>query len=213
MSKIRILIADDHTMVAEGLRYVIEAEPDFEVIGYAKDGHEAVREAMQTNPDVVLMDNAMPMLNGIEAARAIRERCPQSRVIMLSMYSDQAHVLRALQAGAMGYLLKKSVAKELVEAIRRVHAGQPYLAQELSEAVISQVIKTPSDPLARLSARERQVLQMVAEGHTANQIGVKLSLSPKTVETYRSRMMEKLAVNDLAGLIRFAIQHGVIPLE
>ena len=213
MNKIRILIADDHTMVAEGLRYVVEAEPGFEVVGHAKDGHEAVRQAMETHPDVVLMDNAMPMLNGIEAARAIRERCPQARVIMLSMYGDQAHVLRALQAGAMGYLLKKSVAKELVEAIRRVHAGQPYLTQELSEGVINQVIKTPSDPLARLSARERQVLQMVAEGHTANQIGAKLSLSPKTVETYRSRMMEKLAVNDLAGLIRFAIQHGVIPLE
>jgi DNA-binding NarL/FixJ family response regulator len=159
------------------------------------------------------MDNAMPILNGIEATRLIRERCPQTRVIMLSMYCDEAHVLRALQAGAMGYLLKKSVAKELVEAIRRIHAGQHYLTRELGENVIDQVIRTPSDPLARLSTRERQVLQMVAEGHTSSEIADKLSLSPKTVETYRSRMMDKLGLHDLAALIKFAIQQGVTSIE
>jgi DNA-binding NarL/FixJ family response regulator len=211
--KIRVLIADDHTLVAEGLRYVIEADAGFEVVACAKDGQEALRLAIEKSPDIVLMDNAMPVLNGIEATRLIRERCPQTRVIMLSMYCDEAHVLRALQAGAMGYLLKKSVAKELVEAIRRIHAGQHYLTRELGENVIDQVIRTPSDPLARLSTRERQVLQMVAEGHTSSEIADKLSLSPKTVETYRSRMMDKLGLHDLAALIKFAIQQGVTSIE
>jgi DNA-binding NarL/FixJ family response regulator len=211
--KITVLIADDHTLVAEGLRYVIEEEADFEVVGCAQNGQEALRLSIEKNPDIVLMDNAMPVLNGIEATHLIRERCPQTQVIMLSMYCDQVHVLRALQAGASGYLLKRSVAKELVEAIRRVHAGHHYLTRELADNVISQVIKTPSDPLARLSARERQVLQLVAEGHTANEIATKLFLSPKTVETYRSRMMEKLGLRDLAALIKFAIQQGVISIE
>jgi DNA-binding NarL/FixJ family response regulator len=211
--KIRVLIADDHTLVAEGLRYVIEADAGFEVVACARDGQEALRLAIEKTPDIVLMDNAMPVLNGIEATRLIRERCPQTRVIMLSMYCDEAHVLRALQAGAMGYLLKKSVAKELVEAIRRIHVGQHYLTRELGENVIDQVIRTPSDPLARLSTRERQVLQMVAEGHTSSEIADKLSLSPKTVETYRSRMMDKLGLHDLAALIKFAIQQGVTSIE
>jgi DNA-binding NarL/FixJ family response regulator len=211
--KTTILIADDHTLVAEGLRYIIEAEPEFEVVGYAQNGQQAWRMSLDKKPDVVIMDNAMPLLNGIEATRLIRTRCPQTAVIMLSMYCDQIHVLRALQAGALGYLLKKSVAKELVAAIRRVRAGQHYLTRELGDNVISQALKSPSDPLARLSARERQVLQMVAEGHTANEIGAALSLSPRTVETHRSRVMEKLGLNDLAALIRFAIQQGVISIE
>jgi DNA-binding NarL/FixJ family response regulator len=211
--KTTVLIADDHTLVAEGLRYVVEAESDFEVIGYAQNGQEAVRLCIDKHPDIILMDNAMPVLNGIEATRLIRERCPQTRVIMLSMYCDQTHVLRALQAGAMGYLHKKSVAKELAEAIRRVRAGQHYLTRELADTVISEVIKAPADPLARLSSRERQVLQMVAEGHTSNEIAGQLSLSPKTVDTYRSRLMQKLGLPDLASLIKFAIQQGVISIE
>ena len=211
--KTTVLIADDHTLVAEGLRYVIEAQSDFEVIGYAQNGQKAVRMCIDRPPDIVVMDHAMPVLNGIEATRKIRERCPQTRVIMLSMYCDQLHVMRALQAGAMGYLHKKSVAKELAEAIRRVRAGQHYLTRDLADAVISQVIKAPEDPLARLSSRERQVLQMVAEGHTSNKIEVTLSLSPKTVDTYRSRLMQKLGLPDLASLIKFAIQQGVISIE
>ena len=210
---IRVLIADDHTLVAEGLRYIVQAEPDLDVIGTAEDGHDAVRKSVAATPDVVLMDNAMPVLNGIEATRMIKERCPRTQVIIVSMYPDKAHVLRALQAGASGYLLKKAIAKELVDAIRRVHAGERYLTHELTQGVIDQIVKEPADPLGRLSFRERQVLQMVVEGRTAIEIGAKLALSPKTVETYRARMTEKLGVHDLAGLIKFAIQHGVIPLE
>ena len=210
---IRVLIADDHTLVAEGLRYIVQAEPGLEVIGTAEDGLDAVRKSVAATPDVVLMDNAMPVLNGIEATRMIKERCPRTQVIIVSMYPDKAHVLRALQAGASGYLLKKAIAKELVDAIRRVHAGERYLTHELTRGVIDQIVREPSDPLGRLSYRERQVLQMVVEGRTAIEIGATLALSPKTVETYRARMSEKLGVHDLAGLIKFAIQHGVIPLE
>jgi DNA-binding NarL/FixJ family response regulator len=210
---IRVFIADDHTLVAEGLRYIIQAEPDLEFAGAAENGQDAVRKAIDAAPDVVLMDNAMPVLNGIEATRMIRERRPRTQVIIVSMYADQAHVLRALQAGALGYLLKKAIAKELVDAIRRVHAGHRYLTHELADSVLDQIVKVPLDPLDRLSFRERQVLQMVAEGHTAVEIGTTLSLSPKTVETYRSRMMEKLGVHDVAGLVKFAIQHGMISLE
>ena len=212
---IRVLIADDHGVVAEGLRNLIEAQADMKVVAMAVDGREAVRRAMENSPDVVLMDIAMPVLNGTEATRIIRERRPQTRVIMLSAYSDPVHVYRALQAGATGYVAKKSVAKEVVDAIRKTHQGRHYLSGQLTEGLIDHVVhKTASDePLQRLSSRERQVLQMLAEGHSIAKIAETLYLSPKTVETYRARMMEKLRIRDFASLVRFAIQQGVSPLE
>jgi DNA-binding NarL/FixJ family response regulator len=213
--KIRVLIADDHGIVAEGLRKLLEAQADMEVIALVADGREAVRRAMEDRPDVVLMDIAMPSLNGNEATRIIRERCPQTQVIMLSTYSDSVHVFRALQAGAAGYIAKKSVAKEVVDAIRMVREGRHHLSGQLTEGLIYHVVnKTASeDPLTLLSSRERQVLQLLSEGHSVVGIAEKLSLSPKTVETYRARMMQKLGIGDLASLIRFAIQQGVSPLE
>jgi len=212
---IRVLIADDHGVVAEGLRYVVEAQPDMEVVACVQDSREAVRLALESRPDVVLIDQAMPQLNGTEATHLIRERCPEIRVIVLSMYSNRAHVVGALQAGASGYVVKKSAAKEVVDAIRAVHDGRRYLSKEITDVVIDQVAdKTASiNPLALLSSRERQVLQMLAEGHTVASIAATLSLSPKSVETYRSRMMEKLEIRDLAGLVRFAIQHGITSIE
>jgi len=212
---IRILIADDHAVVAEGLRHLLSAQVDMEVVALAENGREAVRIAFEATPDVVLMDHAMPLLNGTEAARLIRERGGQTRVIMLSMYSDAVHVYRALQAGASGYIIKKSVAKEVVDAIQAVSRGNRYLSKELAEIVIDHVVHraTPNDPLDRLSSRERQVLQLLAEGHSVAEIAGTLSLSPKTVETYRARMMEKLGIFELAGLVRFAIQQGVTSLE
>jgi DNA-binding NarL/FixJ family response regulator len=212
---IRVLIADDHNVVAEGLRYLIERERDMEVVACIGDGREAVRSSMQTNPDVVLMDIAMPELNGTEATRMICERRPNTRVIMLSMYSDPAHVYRALEAGASGYVLKKSVAKEVVDAIRIVTGGRRYLSAPLADKVIDNLVgkKKTEDPVERLSSRERQVLQMLAEGFSVVDISHKLSLSPKTVETYRARMMEKLEIYDLAGLIKFAIQQGISSLD
>jgi DNA-binding NarL/FixJ family response regulator len=212
---IRVLIADDHGVVAEGLRFVVEAQADMEVIACILDSREAVRRSIETRPDVVLIDHAMPVLNGAEATHLIRERCPDTRVIILSMYSNQVHVLRALQAGATGYVVKKSAAKEVVDAIRAVHEGGRYLSKELADSVIDHVVhKTDSkDPLARLSSRERQVLQMLAEGHPVATIAATLSLSPKTVDTYRARMMEKLDIHDFANLVKFAIQHGITSLD
>jgi DNA-binding NarL/FixJ family response regulator len=212
---IRVLIADDHGVVAEGLRKLVEAQADMKVVALVEDGREAVRRAMESSPDVVLMDIGMPVLNGTEATRIIRERCPQTRVVMLSAYSDPVHVYRALQAGAAGYIAKKSVAKEVVDAIRKAHQGGHYLSGQLTESMIDHVVHKAAseDPLLRLSSRERQVLQMLAEGHSIAKIAGTLSLSPKTVETYRARMMEKLHIRDLASLVRFAIQQGVSPLE
>ena len=212
---IRVLIADDHGVVAEGLRFVVEAQPDMDVIDCIQDSREAVRRSIEARPDVVLIDHAMPVLNGSEAAYLIRERCPETRVIILSMYSNQVHVVRALQAGATGYVVKKSAAKEVVDAIRTVHKGGRYLSNELADSVIDHIVhKTASvDPLQSLSSRERQVLQMLAEGHAVAHIAATLSLSSKTVETYRARMMEKLDIRDFASLVKFAIQHGITPLE
>ncbi len=212
---IKVLIADDHGVVAEGLRSLVEAQADMKVVALVENGREAVRYAMKNGPDVVLMDIAMPVLNGTEAARIIRERRPRTRVIMLSAYSDPVHVYRALQAGAAGYIAKKSVAKEVVDAIRKAHEGRQHLGEQLTESLIDHVVhKAASDePLQLLSSRERQVLQMLAEGHSIAKIAGTLSLSPKTVETYRARMMDKLGIHDVASLVRFAIQQGVTPLE
>ena len=211
---IRILIADDHTVVAEGLRALIEAQPDMKVVGLAGDGREALKQTLETKPDVVVMDNAMPELNGTEATRIIRKRCAQTRVVMLSMHSNSVHIQRALQAGAGGYVLKESVGRELVDAIRTVHAGRRYLSMPLTDKLLDRLMSdVPEDPLSRLSGRERQVLQMIAEGKSVVDIAGKLSLSRKTVETYRERMMEKLALDDLAALIKFAIQQDVVSLD
>jgi DNA-binding NarL/FixJ family response regulator len=212
---IRILIVDDHGVVAEGLRHLVTAQPEMDVVGLAENGRDAVRAVIDTEPDIVLMDHAMPLLNGTEATRLIKERATQTRVIMLSMYSDAVHVYRALQAGATGYIIKKSVAKEVVDAIWAVHRGGRYLSKQLADVVIDHVVhrNAPDDPLERLSSRERQVLQLLAEGHSVADIAGTLSLSPKTVETYRARMMDKLGIFELAGLVRFAIQQGVTSLE
>jgi DNA-binding NarL/FixJ family response regulator len=211
---IRILIADDHAVVAEGLRALIDAQLDMEVVGLADNGREAVKQALEKKPDLVVMDNAMPEMNGIEAARIIRKTSADVHVVMLSMHSTGAHLHRALQAGANGYVLKQSVGRELVDAIRTVHAGRRYLSKPLADDLLDRLASdAPEDPLSRLSTRERQVLQLIAEGNSVVEVGDKLALSRKTVETYRSRMMEKLDLHDLASLIKFAIQHDLVSLD
>jgi DNA-binding NarL/FixJ family response regulator len=211
---IRVLIADDHGVVAEALRSLIEAQPDMEVVGLAGNGIDAVRRSLEMKPDVVVMDNAMPLMNGTEAARTITARSTHIRVVMLSMHSNSVHVYRALQAGASGYVVKKSVASELVDAIRTVYSGRRYLSDPLADDLLDRMVSDPpEDPLSRLSARERQVLQMIAEGSSIVDIARTLSLSRKTVETYRERMMEKLGLDNLAALVKFAIQQGVTPLD
>jgi DNA-binding NarL/FixJ family response regulator len=160
------------------------------------------------------MDIAMPQMNGIEAAREIRDRVPQARLVILSMHSSVEHVFHALEAGASGYVLKASAAKEIIDAVRVVHAGRRYFSQEIAEMMAEVVSRSAAaSPLNRLSRRERQILQLVAEGRSSAQIAATLHLSPKTVDTYRSRLMQKLHIGDVAGLVKFAIQHGLTSLE
>jgi DNA-binding NarL/FixJ family response regulator len=212
--KTRVLLADDHGVVAQGLRALINSQSDMEVVGIATTGREAVRLFQETSPDVAVMDNAMPVMNGTEAAQAIRERYPQARIVMLSMHSNAVHVRRALQAGATGYVRKESVGNDLLDAIRWARAGRRYLSAPLADQLLDRMtLDTLEDPLSRLSSRERQALKMIAEGHSVVEIATTLCLSRKTVETYRARMMEKLGVDNVAGLVKFAIQQGLVSLE
>lgn len=212
---VAILLADDHAIVRDGLRMLLEAQSDLKVVGTAADGREAVNQARQLRPDLVVMDIAMPGLNGIEAARAICEALPETRVLILSMQSSPEHVFRALQSGARGYLLKESAGVELVAAIRAVHAGRRYLSEHISETVMSDYLsqRQTKSPLDRLSPRERNLLQLIVEGRTNAEAARTLCLSVKTVETYRSRLMQKLGIGDLATLVKFAIEHGLTSLK
>jgi RNA polymerase sigma factor (sigma-70 family) len=215
---IAVFLADDHAVVRDGLRVLLDAQDDIQVIGDACNGRDAVYQVQELHPHVVIMDIAMPELNGIEATRQILESRSTIRVIVLSMHSTTEHVFQALQAGARGYLLKESAGVEVIEAVRTVHGGRRYLSQKISDQVIDDYIhqresSAAQSPLASLSPREREVLQLVVEGKTSAQIAEILFLSPKTVETYRSRLMQKLAVDDLPSLIKFAIQHGLTPLQ
>jgi DNA-binding NarL/FixJ family response regulator len=203
---ISVLVADDHAVMRDGLKAVLEAA-GMRVVAQAADGRAAVRRALETLPDVVLLDIAMPGLNGIEAAAQLREKCPATRIVMLSMHSTSEHVHRALDAGASGYLLKESAAAEIVAAVRSVHAGKQYL----SAAVAGLERRPGASPLARLSARERQVLQLVVEGRSSAEIAATVHLSPKSVDSYRSRLMKKLGVADVPALVKFALLHGLTP--
>lgn len=215
---ITLFLADDHGVVREGLRLLLETQPDFQVIGEAGDGREAVHKIIQDRPDIAIVDIAMPELNGIEVTQQIYETCPATQVIILSMHSSSGHIARALQAGARGYVLKSSVGAELVDAVRAVRVGRRYLSQKVSNHIVDDYLRQleaseGDTPLARLSSREREILQLVVEGKSSTQIASLLSLSPNTVDTYRSRLMQKLGMEDLPSLVKFAIQHGLIPLE
>jgi DNA-binding NarL/FixJ family response regulator len=211
---IRVLIADDHEVVAEGVRCMLAREDGIVVVGSARNGREAVDQALEESPDVVLMDHLMPELNGIEAASMIRQRTPSTAIVMLSTIADPHHVVRALRAGVSAYVPKHGNLRDVVQAIRDVVAGRRYLHPEIADAVLNILMRgEASDAVSTLSPRERQVLQLIAEGHTNPEIAARLSLSPRSVETYRGRMMGKLEVHDIAGLVRFAIRHGISPLD
>ena len=212
---IRIYIADDHTIVRDGLAVMLQIHNDIKVIGACNDGRQAVKEVTSLQPDIVIMDVAMPNLNGIEATLLLRDSVPNVKTIMLSMYATREHIYRALQAGAKGYLLKNSAGSELVNAIRVVQTGQRYLSQKIIDAMADDYWQKnhSAGPLEGLSAREREVLQLVAEGHSSVKVAAILSLSPKSIETYRSRLMQKIGVNDLPGLVKFCIHHGLISLD
>lgn len=196
----------------DGLKALLSARPGISVVAEVGNGRDAVRRAQELKPDVVIMDVSMPDLNGIEAARLLRDRCPATRIVMLSMHSSSEHVFRAFEAGATAYLLKESASVEMEAAVRAAHAGRRYLSRALAAldpAARSQA--TRASPLDSLSARERQVLQLVVEGHSSNEIAKLVHLSPKTIETYRSRLMKKLGVKDVTGLVKFAIEHRLTP--
>jgi DNA-binding NarL/FixJ family response regulator len=215
-TRIGVLIADDHEVVADGLAHLLGAHDDIEVVGIARSGREAVRQAIALEPDVILMDTEMRDLNGIEATRELRSRSHPARVIVLSVQSEIVHVVRAMRAGAMGYVPKRSAGRDVVDAIRVVHAGRRYLHPAIAQEVVerlAEVEEHDEDPLVRLSPRERQALQLIAEGRTVTEIAAALSLSTRTVETYRARLMEKLGIRDVPNLVKFAIRHGLTSLE
>lgn len=207
---LRILIADDHAVMRQGLRALLSSAGDIEVVAEARTGREALARAIELAPDVVIMDVSMPELNGLEAARRLRERCPATRVVMLSMHADLEYVYRAFAAGADGYLLKESAVDEIIAAVRAARSGRRYVGAGIDlDGGLHDVVRKALSPLESLSGREREVLQLVAEGHTSADIARMVSLSPKTVETYRSRVMRKVGAKDLPALIKFAIQHGL----
>jgi len=209
---IRVLLADDHALMREGLHALLSADPGISVIGGVHSGREAVRETERLNPDIVVMDIAMPDMNGIEAVRLIHAKRPATRVIMLSMHATSEHVYRAFDAGASGYLLKEAAGEEVIAALRTVHAGRRYLSSGLADFMADpDAFRHARSPVESLSPRERQVLQLVVEGKTSNEIAGMVHLSVKSVETYRGRLMKKLGVTDVPALVKFALEHGLTP--
>lgn len=215
MAKIRIILADDHVLMREGLQAILERETDIEIVGHAKDGREAVDLVEKLKPDCVIMDIAMPNLNGLEATRLIRKLAPSVRIIVLSMHDAAEYVLQALKAGVHGYLLKQGIKDELILAIRSAYRGDKFLTSRISSSVIegflSQAEASESiSPLQQLTQREREILQLIAEGNSSHQIADKLTISSKTVDRHRANIMEKLDIHNVAGLVHFAIQNGLV---
>ncbi len=214
MSTIRVLLVDDHQLVRAGIRALLDNLQDVEVVAEASDGREAAKLARRLTPDIVLTDIAMPGLNGLEATAQIHKSCPGTRTIVLSMHINEEYVVQALRAGASGYLSKQAATHELEFALRSVARGDSYLSPAISSTVIDRLLSTnggaPATAVGLLTPRQREILQLVAEGRTTREIAGILSISAKTVETHRSQLMERLEIHDLPGLVRYAIRTGLI---
>ena len=215
MAALRILLADDHTVVRQGLRRVLEARPEWQVVAEAGDGREAVRLAEETQPDVAILDVAMPLLNGIEAVRQIARKVPATRTLVLSMHADEAYVTQMLRAGAAGYLLKDSADVDLLQAVEAVSAGKSFFSPAIARVISDDYVRHladrgVTDRFELLSEREREIFQLIAEGKTNKEIAALLFLSPSTVDTHRSRIMEKLDVHSAAEIVLYAVRKGVI---
>ena len=215
---IRVLVADDHAIIREGLRVMLGNQPDIEVVGLAANGREAIQFVDEHEPDIAVIDISMPELNGIEAILQMLPRHPHMQVVVLSIHETKPYVYRALKAGARGYLIKETAGLEVVDAVRAVRRGERYLSQRIADLLMTESFQkleasTEGGLLEALSPREREILQLVAEGNTSQEIAELLFISPKSVDTYRSRLMHKIRVADMAGLVKFAIQHGVISIE
>ncbi len=217
MNPIKIVLADDHLVVRQGLRSLLESEEGLRVVGEAADGIEALSLVEKLHPDVLVMDLMMPNLNGLEATMQLSKRGLKTRIVILSMHSDDAYVIRALRNGAIGYVLKDSSAEDLVRAVREAVLGNRYLSSALSRRMLETFINNSDndelDPYHILTDREREILQMVAEGASNAAIGDKLSISPRTVETHRANMMRKLDLHTQAEVIRYAIKHGILSID
>ncbi|MBI2951943.1 response regulator transcription factor [bacterium] len=212
-----IVLADDHPVVRQGLRDLLEVEPDFRVVGETGDGLEAVRLAEGLRPHVLMLDLMMPGLNGLEVTRQVRGRCPQTQVLILSVHDSEAYVLEALKNGASGYVLKRADAEDLVRAVREVAAGRRYLSPPLSgrvaEVCAQKAGGVAQDAYEMLSAREREVLHLAAEGRSNPEIAARLFISVRTVETYRAHLMQKLGLRTQTDLVRYALRRGILPME
>lgn len=218
--EIRLLIADDHTIVRQGLTKLLEGEPGVEVVGEATDGRDAVAKAMDLMPDIVLMDLSMPGLHGLEATRQISKRLPKTRVLILSMHKNEAYVREALQAGASGFILKDSASEEVMTAIRSVSRGDSYLSPSISRVVIEDYLRLNTSTTTgakslyeTLTVREREIFQLLAEGLKNQEIAERLHVSVKTVETHRAHIMEKLNLNNIAELVKYSIEIGIVQLD
>ena len=210
---IRILLADDHTLVRESLVSLLQAGGDVQVVAQAADGLDTVTKAIATQPDIVVTDIAMPRLNGIEVVRRLREAVPQVRVLVLTMHQEDEYVLQAVRAGADGYLVKDSAAEELLAAVRSLHAGQGYFGPQASKALAEQLQhpeRQVDDPYGRLTAREREVFHLIVEGMTTKEIARRLEISAKTAENHRARVLDKLDVRNTAELVRYALRRGLL---
>ncbi|HXG12490.1 MAG TPA: response regulator transcription factor [Gemmataceae bacterium] len=214
---VTLLLADDHQIVRQGLRAILKAVTDFRLVGEAADGPEAVRLVERLQPDVLVLDLMLPGLNGLEVTRHVARRFPRTRIVILSMHSNEAYVVEALRAGATGYVLKESGAEDLVQAIRQAALGRRYLSPSISETALGAYVQmtesTPLDPYQTLTFREREVLQLTAEGHSAAEIAERLFISRRTVETHRANLMRKLGVRNQKELTRYAVQRGILIKE
>jgi two-component system, NarL family, response regulator NreC len=215
MTSVRIVLADDHTIMRHGLRLVLERQPDFVVIGEASNGREAIDLVIRETPDVVIMDIAMPLLNGIEATRRIHEEQLRTVVVILSMHADEGYILKALRAGARGYLLKDSAGTDLIQAVRAVNAGKAFFSPAVSKVLADDYLRQirqqgVDDPYDLLTPRERELLQLIVELKSTKDIAALLNLSPHTIDTHRANLMQKLNVHSTAELILYAVRKGVI---
>jgi two-component system response regulator NreC len=215
MSRIRLLIGDDHTLVRQGLRKILEERSDWTVVAEVGDGRQAVMQSLELKPDVAILDVGMPLLNGIDAAQQIVRRLPETRVLILSMHSDEAYVTRALQAGAKGYMLKDSADQDLLRAVAAVAAGQSFFSPAVAKLMLDDYVRRvagtkATDRYASLSEREREIFQLVAEGRTNREVAEILSISPATVETHRAHILQKLDVHNTAELVLYAVRRGII---
>lgn len=214
---VTVLLADDHPIVRQGLRHLLETQPDFKVVGEASDGLEASQMAERYHPDVLVVDMMMPGLNGLEVTRQVSQRSPGTRIIVLSMHNNDAYILQALKRGASGYVLKDSGPAEVIKAVNQVMLGRRYLSESISERLIEMLLKQtgqlPEDPYEELTNREREVFQLTAEGCSSSEIAGRLCISPRTVEVHRANMMDKLGLHSQMDLLRYAVRRGLVSVE